>query len=205
MWQKVRSLWREIYTRFGLESRDPTTTTATATPPYDFFFLGGDDVYLLPGNLRRLLAARGASASEPLYLGRNLQGQNSDHGLWYQSGGAGYVLSREALRRLVEEGLESSFCRPRQSAFWEDVNVGHCMRFLGVEAAETSDAEGRQTFHYQSPGFLGREGRTGEVSAHSVSFHYIRDPRDMRFLHTQLYGCEDSAGRGEEDLVVSEE
>lgn len=206
MWQKVRSLWREVAARGWLER-------------YDFFFLGGDDVYLLPDNLKHLLLHRLAQRrpdddqqAPPLqwYLGRRLQDPDSaSHDDVYHSGGAGYVLSREAVRRLVDEGLQSSFCRPHDVALWEDVNVGHCMRFLGIEAADTMDEAGRETFHYQTPAFLLQHGRMAEVSPHSVSFHYVRSRREMHLMHALLYGdagaqCGSSSGGVRQAVAVAE-
>jgi len=144
-------------------------------------------VYLLPYNLKRLLEWKKASANDALYMGRWLEGEGADNGLIYMSGGGGYVLSREAVRRLVEEGLESSFCRPADVAYWEDVNIGYCMRFLGIEPMDMRDEEGRETFHYQYPKYLSVEGRSQMVSPFSVSFHYISTPSSMYGLHRTLW------------------
>ena len=52
----------------------------------------------------------------------------------YMSGGAGYVLSKEALRRLVTIGLQDTkdtYCRKDEHGP-EDVNIGKCMEKLNV-------------------------------------------------------------------------
>jgi hypothetical protein len=63
-------------------------------------------------NLLSLLSHMGPVAGG-LYLGRSISYPEED-GLVYQSGGAGYVLDRGALERLVEHGLDSAFCRPNE-------------------------------------------------------------------------------------------
>ena len=85
---------------------------------YDYYYVGGDDVYLLPSNLLKVLST--LDPSQPIYLGRPLTFAEED--LIYHSGGAGYVLSREALRLLVDEGLESSFCWPKEEV-WLDQDL----------------------------------------------------------------------------------
>uniref|UniRef100_A0A2C9JVT7 N-acetylgalactosaminide beta-1,3-galactosyltransferase n=1 Tax=Biomphalaria glabrata TaxID=6526 RepID=A0A2C9JVT7_BIOGL len=65
------------------------------------------------------------------------------------SGGGGYVLSKEALRRLAEKGNDSNTCRQDGGA--EDAELGHCMQKLGVKTANSTDALGRSRFHCFDP------------------------------------------------------
>ena len=46
----------------------------------------------------------------------------------YMSGGAGYVLSRESLRRVGRDGIDK---KCRISSGVEDVNVGTCLENVG--------------------------------------------------------------------------
>lgn len=64
----------------------------------------------------------------------------------YMSGGASYVLSKEALRRLGEKGVGSltPLCSLEETS--EDVAMGQCMEVLGVSPIKTSDVFGRQSF-----------------------------------------------------------
>ena len=51
------------------------------------------------------------------------------------SGGAGYVLSQEALRRFVEAGLNDTSCRQDDDGA-EDVEMGKCLQNLNVTSGE---------------------------------------------------------------------
>ncbi|XP_037529298.1 glycoprotein-N-acetylgalactosamine 3-beta-galactosyltransferase 1 [Rhipicephalus sanguineus] len=63
----------------------------------------------------------------------------------YMSGGAGYVLSREALRRVVEQGMMQGKCRA-DGAGSEDAELGRCLMHVGVPPGDTRDALGRDRF-----------------------------------------------------------
>ena len=72
MWQKVRAIWRYVDQHYADD--------------FDFFILGGDDLFILPQNLRSFLATVG-SPDANLYAGRPLRAI-----ILYNSGGAGYTL-----------------------------------------------------------------------------------------------------------------
>lgn len=62
MWQKMRSTWSYIADNYAED--------------YDWFFVGGDDVFLVAENLRRLLTSHevqmsggGKDMAKPMYLG----------------------------------------------------------------------------------------------------------------------------------------
>lgn len=67
------------------------------------------------------------------------------------SGGAGYVLSREAVKRLVEEAL------PNPEICWdanggaEDLEIGKCLQNVGVVPGDSRDKLGRGRFFPFSP------------------------------------------------------
>ena len=68
------------------------------------------------------------------------------------SGGAGYVLSREALKRFVTSGLHNQkFCTASDTGH-EDIEIGLCLDRCGVEFIDTRDRLGRHRFHPLGPG-----------------------------------------------------
>ena len=60
------------------------------------------------------------------------------------SGGAGYVLSKEALKRIVE-AFKTDKCTHSSSI--EDLALGRCMEIINVEAGDSRDTTGKETFH----------------------------------------------------------
>ena len=59
------------------------------------------------------------------------------------SGGAGYVMSREALRRVVREGLPYYDKCEMLDYGVEDVELGRCLESVGVVAGDSRDRLGR--------------------------------------------------------------
>ncbi|XP_076013177.1 glycoprotein-N-acetylgalactosamine 3-beta-galactosyltransferase 1-like isoform X1 [Genypterus blacodes] len=158
----------------------------------DWFLKADDDTYVVVENLRYVLSKY--DPEKPLYMGRRFtpfiqQG--------YMSGGAGYVLSKEALRRFVQ-GFETGQCNHYSTL--EDMAMGKCMETMKVNPADSRDLRGRQTFHPYPPDYyLVRQPPRprpwyllydhytpiegpGCCSDFVVSFHYI--------YAVQLYGLE---------------
>ncbi|XP_061871314.1 glycoprotein-N-acetylgalactosamine 3-beta-galactosyltransferase 1-A-like [Colius striatus] len=109
----------------------------------DWFLKADDDTFVVVANLRWLLATH--PPHRPLYVGKRFRPFVAQG---YMSGGAGYVLSREALRRFVA-ALATGACG--HSSPVEDVALGQCLQELGVEAVDSRDTLGRETFHPFTP------------------------------------------------------
>lgn len=62
----------------------------------------------------------------------------------YHSGGAGYVLSREAMMRIGKELAKNfTYC---QRYNMEDIDLGFCMKQLGIRSGKSIDELGRERF-----------------------------------------------------------
>ncbi|XP_077513218.1 glycoprotein-N-acetylgalactosamine 3-beta-galactosyltransferase 1-like isoform X4 [Amblyomma americanum] len=106
---------------------------------HDWFLKADDDTYVVVENLRYFL--RDKNASEAVYYGCRFKPYVKQG---YMSGGAGYVLSREALGRLARRRPQDG-CRADGGGA-EDVEMGRCLQKLGVAAGDTRDAAGRGRF-----------------------------------------------------------
>ncbi len=112
----------------------------------DWYLKADDDTFVVVENLRHLLHDR--SSTDPVYYGRRFKPYVSQG---YMSGGAGYVLSKEAVRKFVETGLKDpSKCRDDPGGA-EDLEMGQCLQNIGVKAGDSRDELGRETFHPFEP------------------------------------------------------
>ncbi|CAM4633954.1 unnamed protein product [Leuciscus chuanchicus] len=111
----------------------------------DWFLKADDDTFVVLENLRYGLSKH--NTEEPLFFGRRFtpfvkQG--------YMSGGAGYVLSKEALRRFVK-GFAEGLCTHNTEL--EDTGLGQCMETMKVRTGDSRDVMRRQTFHPYPPDY----------------------------------------------------
>ncbi|XP_042203516.1 glycoprotein-N-acetylgalactosamine 3-beta-galactosyltransferase 1-like isoform X2 [Homarus americanus] len=91
---------------------------------FDWVVKTDDDTFLLVENLRGALSS--LDPHQSLATGALLR--TADTNTTFLSGGAGYVLSRGAVVRLVEEGLKDQQCRKALKLdSREDVNMGLCL------------------------------------------------------------------------------
>lgn len=96
-------------------------------------------------NLRYLLYH--FSPFDPLYFGHKFQ-PNVHQG--YMGGGAGYVISKEALKRFALEALNDyNLCS--NLAYAEDVEMGQCLENVGVIAGDSRDFLERGRFFSFDP------------------------------------------------------
>eukprot|EP01147_Barroeca_monosierra_P002973 gene2973-8184_t len=105
-------------------------------PPAD------DDSYVMVDNLRALLSKY--DPEKPHFFGRRFllhRGQR-DKELSYHSGGAGYVLSRKALKMIGDNAVSVL----QKSGTVEDVEMGRTMVKLGITCEDTRDETGRERF-----------------------------------------------------------
>jgi len=150
IWQKVRAIWAYVYDNYYNE--------------YDWFHIGGDDLYLIVENLRLYLesdvirsAANGGKEplkdweekfQTPLFLGRRFAEQGNMDRI-FNSGGSGYTINRAALKTLVHRFPQ---CSPNYETFAEDVMVAECFRKQGIFPFETRDELGGERYMPFLPG-----------------------------------------------------
>ncbi len=109
---------------------------------FDWFLKADDDTYVILENLRYMLSPH--SSREPIFFGHHFKTIVKQG---YFSGGGGYVISREALRRYGHR--KPNDCATDHGA--EDVEFGRCMELLGVKTGDSRDSLGRSRFHCFNP------------------------------------------------------
>ncbi|CAM9666863.1 unnamed protein product [Ectocarpus sp. 12 AP-2014] len=179
MWQKSRAIWKYINFHYKGD--------------FDWFVLGGDDLFIIVENLRKYLLSeevkRAAGGLEnggttPVYLGRRLRGFGDDNRI-YNNGGASYVLNQASVGLLADH-LDDDDCQPHTKKPWEDVLIGSCLKKNGVEPLDTRDNLGRERFHPFTPGahFGYRKPAKLEnrrVSGCKVGAWYLIQAIDLKF------------------------
>ena len=181
LWRKTRAAWDYVYEHHLDDA--------------DWFIKADDDTFVIIENLRHLVSS--LDPEQPYYLGRHFKTFSG-----YNSGGAGYVFSKETLRRFKTALGDTSLCA--EQSFAEDVEVGKCLRAVGVKPAYTRDNSGRETFmplppeHHLIPGYLPKDFwlwnydnnpyKEGPdcCSDHAVTFHYI-NPNMMYVMEYMVY------------------
>jgi hypothetical protein len=152
MWQKVRSIWAYIHDQYLND--------------YDFFHLGGDDLYLIVENLKRFLGRLHVStpASTLLFLGQIIDRPNQAP---FVAGAPGYTMNRAALRAFVAQALPT--CHPDTRISAEDRIISKCFRtVLNITPGDTRDiVTGEQQYHDCDPHHL----YTFRASQGKASFH----------------------------------
>jgi hypothetical protein len=206
MWQKTRSRLAYMYDNYFGD--------------YEYFYLVGDDTHVIVENLRRYLYTVEQThdvATEPLFMGALTcrprfmdaltcsEGRTKD--FLYNDGGAGYVLNRVALKRLVLEDVPS--CHAERRFTLEDMLIALCFKDMQINRLHTVDAQGRQRFITRPTDVLGSLNGTEDfvrgfahgwaskygwktgadlVSESSVAFHLRgTDELAMKRHHAMIY------------------
>ncbi|XP_068140314.1 glycoprotein-N-acetylgalactosamine 3-beta-galactosyltransferase 1-like [Drosophila tropicalis] len=132
LWRKVQEAFKYVYKHHYNDA--------------DWFYKADDDTYAVVENLRYMLYPY--SPQTPIYFGCKF-----NHYLkqGFMSGGAGYVLSREALYQLVEKGIGNPEICYTGISEAEDVEIGLCMENLNITAGDSRDSTGRGRMFMSSP------------------------------------------------------
>ncbi|CAI5443512.1 unnamed protein product [Caenorhabditis angaria] len=134
---------------------------------YDWFLKADDDTYVIMENLKSFLSSK--SPHDLVHFGCRFK-PFTKRG--YNTGGSGYILSRAALQKFIEISLPNSTLCSQSHDGPEDVEIAKCLENVGVEAADTRDAEGRHRFMAFEP---------------EKMLKPVPDPRDSWFLNFSWY------------------
>lgn len=175
MWNKVRAMWTFVHQNYLLA--------------FDWFHIGGDDMFLIPDNLRRLCSKY--SQKRPYILGASIPNAKNPTRR-YCGGGAGYTLNRKAVNAAVQR-FSNGEC-PAATAPDEDVRLSRCLEDMGVKCEDTNDEEEEVRYHHLDAQFhagwvpkrhalwlweklqyfhniRGNQTKLAQISNTSVSFH----------------------------------
>ncbi|XP_013102271.1 glycoprotein-N-acetylgalactosamine 3-beta-galactosyltransferase 1 [Stomoxys calcitrans] len=183
LWNKTREAFKYIYDHYLDE--------------YDWFLKADDDTYVIVENLRLFLYPMSTEA--PVYFGCKFKPLVRQG---YMSGGAGYVLSKEALKRFVELGYSNkTICHPGKGGS-EDKEMGKCLQNVGVVAGDSRDDQHRGRFFPSGPNghlkpkpksnwywryiYYATEDGLNCCSDYAISFHYIH-PDQMYVMDYLIY------------------
>ncbi|XP_061387667.1 glycoprotein-N-acetylgalactosamine 3-beta-galactosyltransferase 1-like [Musca vetustissima] len=183
LWKKTREAFKYIYENYIDE--------------YDWFLKADDDTYVIVENLRLFLYPMSSEA--PVYFGCKFKPHVRQG---YMSGGAGYVLSRTAVKRFVELGHNNRMICRKGFGGSEDSEMGRCLQNVGVVAGDSRDDLKRGRFFPTQPSghlkpkdksswywryiFYKTEDGLDCCSNYAISFHYIH-PDNMYVMDYLIY------------------
>ncbi|KAL7739171.1 hypothetical protein ACLKA6_010392 [Drosophila palustris] len=190
LWRKVKEAFKYVYKHHYNDA--------------DWFYKADDDTYAVIENLRLMLYPY--NPETPVHFGFKFKPFVKQG---YMSGGSGYVLSREAVRRFVVEGIPNpKMCLPG-TVINEDIEIGKCMENLNVTAGDSRDYNGRGRMfpfvpeHHLIPNkdpnywywkymFYNTDDGLDCCSDNAISFHYVAPGMmyvmDYLIYHLKPYG-----------------
>lgn len=173
MWQKVRSMWAYTHHHHA--------------DAFDFFYVCGDDNFVVVDNLRHLLSSPALlglknttwldMSNTPLHVGQSFRG--------YILGTGGYVLNRAALTLFVTNMHERP-CSPHKTVSSEDIQITRCLRALGGTTVDVQRRFGRFSPTLFCTAKIARRVGTKCCERDLVSLHYMQ-PWEIIWMYRSLY------------------
>jgi glycoprotein-N-acetylgalactosamine 3-beta-galactosyltransferase len=134
---KPGGLVNDTYGRLGAKVVQAFEDVYKMEPNYDWYLKCDDDTFVFYDNLRDFVAAK--NRAEAITFGY-------DYGEWvyggYHSGGGGYLLSHEAMKR-----FNSDWRLRSRIGGAEDVDIAKALRVSNVTMGKSLDEKGRERFH----------------------------------------------------------
>ncbi|XP_062142792.1 glycoprotein-N-acetylgalactosamine 3-beta-galactosyltransferase 1-like [Drosophila sulfurigaster albostrigata] len=184
LWRKVKEAFKYVYKHHYNDA--------------DWFYKADDDTYAIIENLRLMLYPY--NPMTPVHFGYKFKPFVKQG---YMSGGSGYALSKEALRRFVVEGIpDPKKCLPG-TVVNEDIEIGKCMENLNVTAGDSRDWNGRgrmfpfipehhlitkvdMSWWYWQYQFYKTDEGLDCCSDNAIAFHYV-SPKMMYVMDYLIY------------------
>ena len=108
-------------------------------PHFDWYLKADDDTFIFYDNLHDFLSTKNPSI--PVTFGYDFNKYDG-----YHSGGAGYLVSNEAMSRLVTS-WRTMMETDKKFVPWEDIYVARLLRKVGTQMQSSLDDKGRERFH----------------------------------------------------------
>ncbi|CAD6195923.1 unnamed protein product [Caenorhabditis auriculariae] len=159
---------------------------------FDWYLKADDDTYIIVEHLREYLST--LDPNEAHYVGYRLKPYME---FGYNAGGAGYVLSRAAVRTFHDALYPNETLCPDD--IYEDVGISRCLASAGIFPTDTRNSKGQNRFNTFTPSdvfhqnkadeswlYYGEHGGYEAFANDVISFHKL-SPDEIRLFDILLY------------------